>query len=343
LFFLLYKNIKKYSIKKETHMNFSKLDEALHILATRGEGVIVAHEQADGKMKYIVSTEAACYTMYSTGAKLHAVNFSCLPEAASRLYIDWEATTKDLYTERNELKDHMKMIRKFIKTVMGMLDNIKINRHVSWRIENRTRLDPELLKWKPSFHIYADLWFSNNYEIMPVFVKEAMNRAKLNCHWIDFGVYQPKSLLRMIGVSSKPYQTLPVAEEDDFSMCITASMSEIPDVTLEHMKQLELKWIPRILEHKQSHDDQSGLIHRILHLLREQGERVTSLVSANTPDTFYGANSVGRNCLTHHGTTHHAGGNRCVVWLNDNRIFYRCLDPEHRGKSLCLGGLLPPI
>ena len=127
-----------------------------------------------------------------------------------------------------------------------MLEQMGITRHIAWVAENRTRFNPGLGKWKPSFHIFADLWFPNNYEMMPVFVKEAMAKAKLPCHWIDFSVYQMKSLLRMIGVSS--YHTLPRAEEDVFPMCITASMSEVPDVTPDHMKKLDMEWVPRVTD-----------------------------------------------------------------------------------------------
>ena len=74
------------------------------------------------------------------------------------------------------------MIRKFIQSVMTMLEQIGVFRHVSWLVENRTRLDSRLCKWKPSFHIYADIWFPNNYEMMPVFVKQAMDRANLPNH-----------------------------------------------------------------------------------------------------------------------------------------------------------------
>ena len=95
------------------------------------------------------------------------------------------------------------MIRKFIKTVMNMLEQMGITRHIAWVVENRTRFNPELGKWKPSFHIFADLWFPNNYEMMPVFVKEAMVKAQLPCHWIDFSVYQMKSLLRNIDWSEQ--------------------------------------------------------------------------------------------------------------------------------------------
>ena len=318
----------------------SNLEQAMKVLEVRGEGLIFADEQPDGKMKYTVSTEAVCYGTYSTGAKLHAVNFSCIPSAASRLYVDWEATTKELYTDRNESKQHASKIRKFIKTVMSMLEQLGITRHVSWLIENRTRLDHELGKWKPSFHIYADLWFPNNYQMMPVFVKEAMKKAKLDCHWIDFGVYQPNSLLRMIGVSSKLDHTLALAEEDDFPMCITASLSEIPDVTAEHMKKLDMEWAPRTTEHIQSTGDPATLKSRFLQLLSEHGERVTNLTRTSRPDSFYGDNTNGRSCLTYPGQTHHAGGNRCIVWLNEEQLFYRCLDPSHRDKTLWLGTYL---
>ena len=48
----------------------SNLEQAIQILEVRGEGVIVAEEQPDGKMKYIVGTEAACYALYNTEATL---------------------------------------------------------------------------------------------------------------------------------------------------------------------------------------------------------------------------------------------------------------------------------
>jgi hypothetical protein len=341
LFVLLSKYRKKRIDRNETHqaMDFTKLDQAIQRLEKKGEGVLVADEQTDGKMKYMIfGTEASCYEHYTTGSRLHAVNFSCVQGAASRLYIDWEATNKSLYTEENECKKHAKMIRKLIKTVQVMLEQMGVTRYISWVVENRTRLDPDLGKWKPSFHIYADLWFPNNYEIMPAFVKEAMVKAKLSCDWIDFSVYQPRSLLRMIGVSSKSYHILPIAEEDDFCMCLTASMSETPDVTADNMKSLDIDWAPRAtIEHKQSNTDQADLRARVLHLLRESGERVTSLDRAQGPDSYYGSNTVGRNCLTFPGQTHHAGGNRCVVWLKGVQLWYRCLDPDHVERVICLG------
>ena len=322
--------------------NLSNLDQAIQILESRCEGLIVAEEQPDGKMKYTVTNETACYGLYSTGAKLHAVNFSCIRSASSRLYVDWEATRKDLYADNNVSKQHVSMIRKFIKTVMNMLEQMGITRHIAWVVENRTRFNPGLGKWKPSFHIFADLWFPNNYEMMPVFVKEAMAKAKLPCHWIDFSVYQMKSLLRMIGVSSKLYHTLPRAEEDVFPMCITASLSEMPDVTAEHMEKLDMEWMPHVtdLEHTQSAGDPAILKSRILQLLSEHGERVTSLTRASKQDSFYGDNTLGRNCLTHPEQTHRVGGNRCIVWLNNEQVFYRCLDPEHNSKTLYLGNFL---
>jgi hypothetical protein len=175
--------------------------------------------------------------------------------------------------------------------------------------------------------------------MMPAFVKEAMNRAKLSCHWIDFGVYQAKSLLRMIGISSKAYHTLPLAEEDSFPMCLTASMSEIEDVTTEHMQALSIEWFLKTGEDRQHTTfDTATLKSRILQLLKQHGERVTNLVQANV-DSFYGTNSVGRNCLTYPGEKHHAGGNRCIVWVKDEQLWYRCLDPEHKSKFVLLGKL----
>ena len=139
--------------------NLSYLDGAIQILESRCEGLIVSEEPIDGKIKYTVTNETACYGLYSTGAKLHAVNFSCIRSASSRLYVDWEATRKDLYADNNVSKQHVSMIRKFIKTVMNMLEQMGITRHIAWVVENRTRFNPELGKWKPSFHIFADLWF----------------------------------------------------------------------------------------------------------------------------------------------------------------------------------------
>lgn len=322
--------------------SFSKLDDALQTLAEIGEGVVVADEQHDGKMKYIVCTEQDCYKLYTAGSKLHAVNFSCISSASSRLFVDWEPNTKSLYTLQNESKQHSKMIRIFIKAVMNMLLEMGITRFISWVVENRTRLDPDIGKWKPSFHIYSDLWFENNYEMMAEFVKKAMVTAGLSRKWIDFGVYQPKSLLRMIGVSSKPYHLLPLVEEQDqFLMCFTSSMSDMPDVTEEHMKRLNIEWLPRQIIRNTKYNDSEGtnVLKRVLQLLKQHGESVTRLEPANSPGSFYGVNSVGRNCLTYPKTTHHAGGNRCITWLNDCKIFYRCLDPDHREKVMCLGEL----
>jgi len=55
----------------------SNVEQVMKVLEVRGEGLIFTDEQPDGKMKYTVSTEAVCYGTYSTGAKSHAVNFSC--------------------------------------------------------------------------------------------------------------------------------------------------------------------------------------------------------------------------------------------------------------------------
>ena len=46
--------------------NLSNLDQAIQILESRCEGLIVAEEQPDGKMKYTVTNETACYGLYST-------------------------------------------------------------------------------------------------------------------------------------------------------------------------------------------------------------------------------------------------------------------------------------
>ena len=154
--------------------------------------------------------EQSCYQHYiNSGAKMHAVNFSCLPEASSRLYVDWEATSEHLYTVQDEKKVHAAKIRKFIAAVQIMLEQMGITRYVQWVVENRTRQDPDSGLFKPSFHIYADVWFPNNYELLPAFVKEALRRANVSMDWVDFGVYQQRSLLRMIGVSSKTYHPLP--------------------------------------------------------------------------------------------------------------------------------------
>ena len=138
-------------------------------------------------------------------------------------------------------------IRKFIAAVQIMLEQMGITRYVQWVVENRTRQDPDSGLFKPSFHIYADVWFPNNYELLPAFVREALRRANVSMAWVDFGVYQPRSLMRMIGVSSKTYHPLLRAEEDHFYMSLTASLTEIPDVTADHMQQLDIVWEPRRL------------------------------------------------------------------------------------------------
>ena len=80
-----------------------------------------------------------------------------------------------------------------------MTREMKITRHVQCVVENRTRQDETSLKFKPSFHIYLDLWFPCNFEMMREFVTEAINRSSLDIKHIDFGAYQINSLLRVIG------------------------------------------------------------------------------------------------------------------------------------------------
>ena len=65
-------------------------DTALQSLRQLGEGTLVAEEQTNGTMTYrVFRMEHSCYEHYiNSGAKMHAVNFSCLPEASSRLYVD---------------------------------------------------------------------------------------------------------------------------------------------------------------------------------------------------------------------------------------------------------------
>ena len=236
---------------------------------------------------------------------------------------------------------------------MTMLREMGVTRHVrDWVVETRTRLIPELNMFKPSFHIYTDVWFDNNYDAMPVFVREVMRRAKIDCSWVDFGVYQPRSLLRIAGVSSKPDHPLPLVEEQHFSMCILASMGKQPDVTAKEMARLDLTWTPRSDigdteedSDKDSDDDDDAIDHQslkqtIMRLLKEHGERITSLDETNGLNSYYGNSSVGRNCLAFPGTTHKAGGNRCVISLDQKdgkTLWYRCLDPEHRHKPYKLG------
>ena len=53
----------------ETHNMefFSNLDQATQMLQTRGEGILLAEEQADGKMKYTVTNETSCYGFTTPG------------------------------------------------------------------------------------------------------------------------------------------------------------------------------------------------------------------------------------------------------------------------------------
>ena len=106
------------------------------------------------------------------------------------------------------------------------------------------------------------------------------------------------------------------------------------------MQQLNIAWEPRrFTEMATSTVDQTSLKVCMLQLLREHAERVVSLVKAPGIDRYYGTNTHGRNCLTFPGEMHHAGGNRCMVWLTEGNIWYRCLDPDHRAKQTCLGPL----
>ena len=224
-------------------MFFFNLPEALRHLENNGNGTVVAIEQGCGSMQYAwFETESTCFNFYeSTDQKVHAVNFSCIPSATSRLYVDWELP-KELYTDTDESQQHAVKIRKFLGTVGEMTREMKITRHVRCVVENRTRRDEISQKFKPSFHIYLDLWFPCNFEMMSEFVTEAMKRSSLDIKHIDFGAYQINSLLRVIGCSSKTNHQLPKASERDFIMSLTASMTETADVTPEHMAQLGIKW-----------------------------------------------------------------------------------------------------
>ena len=318
-------------------MFFSNLPEAFQHLETNGTGTLIDVEKSCGSMQYAwFETEATCFNFYEANdQKVHAVNFSCIPSAASRLYLDWELP-KELYTSTDESQQHAVKIRNFLGAVETMTREMKITRHVRCVVENRTRRDEVSQKFKPSFHIHLDLWFPCNFEMMREFVTEAMNRSSLDIKHIDFGAYQINSLLRVIGCSSKTNHKLPKASERDFMMSLTASMTEAPDVTPEHMAQLKIQWTHRVEILPQPCANQDKLQNRILHMLKQHGETITKLYPAPGQNTYYGANTIGRNCLTFSGTTHHRGGNRCVVWLYEGRLFYKCLDPEHKDKIVCL-------
>ena len=153
-----------------------------------------------------------------------------------------------------------------------MTREMKITRHVRCVVENRTRRDETSQTFKPSFHIYLDLWFPCNFEMMKEFVSEAMNRSSLDIKHIDFGAYQINSLLRVIGCSSKTNHKLPKASERDFMMSLTGSMTEMPDVTTDHMTQLKIQWTHKTDILPQPYANQDKLQQRILHMLKQHGE-----------------------------------------------------------------------
>lgn len=316
---------------------FSELNPALEHQSEIGTGTMLAQDREDGTKEYFVfATETAAWDWYSKKAapKIHAVNFSCLSNASSKLFMDYESP-KYAYTHKNESKQHRQKIHKFIKTVMGMLAELQINRYVEWTIENRTRLEPDKKLYKTSFHVYASLIFPNNYELLPAFVTAAAERSGLDLDFIDFGVYQPKSLLSVIGSSSKEHLVLPQASEEDFYLALTACMNNAPDVTADHMEQLQISWSPIVFEESlPSSTDQRSLQQLILETLKEHGEAIHKLVKAPGTDRYYGESKSVRHCLTFPGETHRS--NRCVIWLREGQLFYRCLDPEHKNQVLRL-------
>jgi hypothetical protein len=219
---------------------------------------------------------------------------------------------------------------------MDMLNELEISRYVEWVIENRTRFVPDKKLYKTSFHVYASFTFPNNYEILPAFVTAAANHSGLNLDFIDFSVYQPKTLLSVIGSSSKEHLILPQASEEDFYLSLTASMNELPDITSEHMEKLNINWSPRVFEESlPSSVDAKSLKRYMLIALKAHGETIHQLLPAPGTDRYYSKSTVGRRCLTFPGETHRS--NRCVVWLHEGRLFYKCLDPEHIKHVYCLG------
>ena len=319
--------------------SFYNLDEAIDEI--HGESTLLANEitSVNGSvMEYLLfpsERRAFEWVEQNRDAKLHAVNFSCKEGAVSKFFIDWEST-KELYTETNESKKHAKMIRKLIKTIMCMLEEAEITRYVDWVVENRTRQDPQNKKWKISFHIYADIFFPNNYEILPAFVKAAMDRANLDIRWVDFGPYNRRALFRIIGSSSKNYHILPHTSEEDFYMSLIASHTQLPDVTDEAMKKLKLNWTPKPSTATICQSGDNILQALILEELKRRGETVDILIATGNGG-YYGANdNIGRQCLTYPGISHKPRGNRCVIWRSDDSVFYRCLDPEHKSKALKL-------
>jgi hypothetical protein len=320
-------------------MYFSELNPALKSLCGTGSGTMLAQDRDDGSKEYFLfATETASWDWYSNKAspRIHAVNFSCLSNATSRFYMDYDSP-KSSYTKQDESNKHKKRIRKFIKTVMDMLNELEISRYVEWVMENRTRFVPDKKLYKTSFHVYGSFTFPNNYEILPAFVTAAANHSGLNLDFIDFSVYQPKTLLSVIGSSSKEL-VLPQASEEDFYLSLTASMSEFPDITTEHMEKLNINWSPRVLEERLPSIwsvDAKSLKQRMLTALKAHGETIQQLLLAPGTDRYYSKSTVGRRCLTFPGETHRS--NRCVVWLHEGRLFYKCLDPEHIKNVYCLG------
>ena len=73
-------------------------------------------------------------------------------------------------------------------------------------------------------------------------------------------------------------------------MSLTASMTEIPDVTPEHMNKLGIKW--KTAEMDLVSFPQNVCQERILILLKQNGETITHLTQ--TDRGYYGENSHGQ-------------------------------------------------
>jgi hypothetical protein len=322
---------------------FQNLNSALHQLTEMGAGTLLARDRDDGSKEYLLfPTETKAWDCYNgqTTLKIHSVNFSCLHNACSKFFMDYESPRAS-YTQKNESEKHRLRLRKFIRTVDTMLSEVKVTRCVEWVLENRSRFEPESGLYKTSFHVYSSLTFPNNYEILPSFVRAAAEKSGLDISFIDFGVYQSRSLLSVIGSCSKRHVNLAQASEEDFYLSLTASMGELPDITSEHMESLDLEWKPRMYDETPPVDtlarvDQIHLKDQMIQALADHGETINRLVKARGNDVYYGESSTEvRHCLTFPGNTHHS--NRCLVWLHEGAIFYRCMDPDHVDQVMCLG------
>ena len=305
--------------------NFSCLDDAL-----AEEGILLATQSSFGGMSYLLfADESSAYHYYNINPRLHAVN---RPGATTRLFVDFE-TPRDLYSRTDECVSHSKSVKRLIDGITTMLQAAGIQKYVTFCVENRSRFVPDCDRWKTSFHVYGDVWFEE-IELLAPFVTEAARRSKVDARLIDFGVYKSKGLLRVIGSSSAACHTLPLATEAQFYASLTSAPEVVPDVAAQHIKELGIACVDQRAVHFEERPEFVDST-RVAQLLSHHGETVTKLVK--TRWGWYGSGSTGRRCLAFGHHHHKVGGNQCFVWARKGKVFYRCLDDEHKKEKFELG------